>query len=155
MNVWIQLWFAFLIVADRLLGMRLVERELARLQRRVEGYETQVTTIRSQMEKLNRLLHISQVEFCVLYLRQRRLLRPETWLRFAPAESADEEKGLDALISRLVRHGLATIRTEATGEQSYVYHLRPDWTAITALLNSQKEYLDAVTLSWLEEIQNK
>ena len=155
MNVWIQLWFAFLIVADRLLGTRLVERELARLQRRVEGYEAQASAIRSQVEKLNRLLHISQVEFCVLYLRQRRLLRPETWLRFAPAESADEGKSLDTFISRLVRYGLATVRTEATGEHVYVYHLRPDWAAITALLDSQKEYLDAVTISWLEEIQNK
>ncbi|MEA3341135.1 MAG: hypothetical protein U9R15_14315, partial [Chloroflexota bacterium] len=74
MNLWIQLWFAFLIVADRLLGTRLVEREMARLQRRVEGYEAQAATIRSQVERLNHLLHISQVEFCALYLRQRHLL---------------------------------------------------------------------------------
>ncbi len=155
MSIWVQLWFAILAIADRLLGTRLAERELARLQRRIADHEAQANAIRAQMEKLNCLLHTSQVEFCVLYLRQRRLLRPEAWLCFTPTESADEEKVLDTLISRLVKHGLASVRTEALGEQTYTYHLCPNWAAITALLASQKEYLDGVTLSWLEEIQNK
>ena len=151
MNTWDHLWFAVLITTDRLLGTHLVERELARLQRRVEAFEAQASAIRQQMEELNRLLHVVQVELCVLYLRQRQILRPETWLRFAPAGSVDEERCLDLLIGRLVKHGLATVRTEAVGEQAYVYHLRPDWAAITGLLSAWKEHLDPVTAFWLDE----
>ncbi len=154
MNIWTRLWFAVLIVTDRLLGTHLVERELARLQRRVETFEAQASAIRQQMEELNRLLHVVQVELCVLYLRQRHLLRPETWLRFAPAESADEERGLDLLIGRLVKHGLSTIRTEAVGEQTYVYHLCPDWPAIADLLSARKELLDPVTAFWLDKMRS-
>jgi len=150
-NTWDRLWFAVLITTDRLLGTHLVERELARLQRRVEAFETQASAIRQQMEELNRLLHVVQVELCVLYLRQRQILRPETWLCFAPAGSVDEERGLDLLIGRLVKHGLATVRTEAVGEQAYVYHLRPDWAAIAGLLSAWKEHLDPVTALWLDE----
>lgn len=154
MNVWIRLWFAVLIVADQLLGTHLVEWERARLQRRIEAYEAQASAIRRRMEELKRLLQAAQVELCVLYLRQRCILRPETWLRFAPAESVDEEKDLELLIGWLVKHGLATVRTEAVGEQIYVYHLRPDWAAIVDLLSTWKEHLDPVTVSWLEEIRS-
>nr|HID14668.1 hypothetical protein [Anaerolineae bacterium] len=154
MSIWTRLWFAVLTVTDRLLGTRLVEREMARLQRRIEAYEAQAATIRQQMEEFNRLLQVAQVELCVFYLRQRRILRPETWLRFAPGESADEEKNLDMLIGHLVKHNLAAVRTEAVGEQTYVYHLRPDWAAIVGLLSAWKGYLDPLTLSWLEEMRS-
>ena len=160
MNVWIRLWFAALILAGRLLGTHLVEREMARLQRRVETFEEQATAIRRQMEELNHLLHVAQVELCVLYLRQRCLLQPETWLRFAPAESSADEKDLDMLIGHLVKPGLATVRTEPAGEveapspRSYVYHLHPDWAAIVDLLSGWTELLDTVTASWLDEMRN-
>ncbi len=153
MNVWIRLWFAVLIVADRLLGTRLVEWELARLQRRIAVYEFQVTAIRRRMEELTRLLQVAQVELCVLYLRQRHIFRPETWLCFAPAESVDDEKALNLLISRLVKHGLAAVCTETVGERAYVYHLRPNWAAIVDLLSAWSEHLDPLTASWLEEMR--
>ncbi len=158
MNIWMRLWFAVLIITDRLLGTHLAEWKLARQQRRMEAYEAQAFAIRRQMEQLDRLLQVTQVELCVLYLRQRRILRPETWLRFAPAENVDEERGLDLLIGRLVKHGLATVRTETVGEvrprspRPYVYHLRPDWAAMVDLLSAWKEHLDPLAVSWLEEM---
>ncbi|MFQ6100181.1 MAG: hypothetical protein ACE5OS_02950 [Anaerolineae bacterium] len=154
MNVWIRLWFAVLVIADRLLGTHLVERELARLQRRVEAFEEQASAIRRQMEELTHLLHAAQVELCILYLRQRHLLWPATWLRFAPAENVADEGDLDMLIGQLVKHGLATVHTEEVGEQTYVYHLRPDWAAILDLVSTWKEHLDPVTASWLEKIRS-
>jgi len=153
MSIWIRLWFAALVITDRLLGTHLAERELARLRRRLEAYQAQAAAIRQQREELKRLLHVAQVELCVLYLHQRRLLRPETWSRFAPAESMDDEKDLDLLIERLVKHGLATLRTQVAGERTYVYHLRPDWAAIVDLLSVQKEHLDPMTVAWLEEMR--
>jgi hypothetical protein len=147
-----RLWFTTLVIADQLLGTRLVEQELARLQHRIEDFQTQADTIRSQMEELNHLLFVSQVELCILYLHQRRLARPETWLCFDPAESVREEKDLDLVIGQLVKHGLATIRTEATKEQAYIYHLRPNWVAIERLLQAEKR-LDPITLTWLEELR--
>ena len=152
MRLLVRFWFACLVLADRLLGTHLVEWQLARQQGRVEAFEAQAAVIRRQMEDLDRLLQVTQVELCVLYLRQRRVLQPETWLRFAPAENVDEERGLDLLISRLVKHGLATICTETVGEQTYVYYLRPDWVAIMDLLNNWREHLDPLAISWLEEM---
>ena len=153
MNVWIRLWSAVLIVADRLLDTHLVEWELARLQRRIEAYEAQATTIRRRMEGLTHLLQVAHVELCVLYLRQRHIFRPETWLRFAPTESVDDEGALNLLIGRLVKHKLATVRTETVGERAYVYHPRPNWAAIVDLLGAWSEHLDPLTASWLEEMR--
>jgi hypothetical protein len=152
MGLWTHVWFACLVLADRLLSTHLVEWELARQQRRVEAYGAQACAIRRRMEELDRLLRVTQVELCVLYLRQRRILQPETWLRFAPAQNVDEERGLDLLIGRLVKHGLAAVRTEMIGEQTYVYHLRPDWAAMVDLLRAWKEQLDPLVISWLEEM---
>jgi len=154
MNIWTRFWFAILVTVDRLLGTHLVEWEMARQQRRVEVYEAQASAIRRQVECLDRLLQVTQVELCVLYLRQRRILRPEAWLRFAPAENVDEERGLDLLIGRLVKHGLATVRTETVGEQTYVYHLHPNWAAMADLLSAWKEPLDPIVISWLEEMRS-
>jgi len=58
---------------------------------------------------------------------------------------------VNALMNLLVKHGLATVRTETVGEQTYVYHLCPDWVAIVHLLSAWKEQLDPVAISWLEE----
>jgi hypothetical protein len=154
MNIWDRVWFTVLILADRLLGTCLVERELARMQRRVDAYQAQASAIQQRMEGLERLLHVIHVELCILYLRQRRLLQPETWLRFAPAEGIGEERDLDLLISQLVKHGLATVRTEAVSERTYVYHLRPDWDAIADLLSTWKEHLDPLTIAWVEEVRS-
>jgi hypothetical protein len=149
-----RLWFTALVITDRLLGTRLVERELARLQKRIGDFQTQANAIRSQMEEVSRLLFVSQVELCILYLHQRRLARPETWLCFVPAESIREEKDLDLLIGQLAKHGLATVRTEATKEQAYIYHLHPDWNAIERLLHAEKR-LDPMVLTWLEELRSE
>ncbi|RLC67739.1 MAG: hypothetical protein DRI48_01480 [Chloroflexi bacterium] len=155
MNAWVRLRFAVLILADRLLGTHLVDRELARLQQHIEIFEKQASTIRKQMGELNRLLHLIQVQMCVLYLHQRYLLRPESWLCFAPAESTAEEKELELLIGRLVKHDLAKIRTESLGDQRYVYYLRPDWDALVNLLNTgEPQYLDPVVTSWLDEMRS-
>lgn len=154
MSAWTRLWFVVLVVTDRLLGTHLVERKMARLRRWIEEYEAHVVVIQQQQKELERLLHITQVGLCVLYLYQRRLLQPETWLRFAPVESADEEEGLDMLIEQLVKHNLAAVQVEAVGEQTYVYFLRPDWSAIKDLLGDRKEQLDPTMVSWLEEEGN-
>lgn len=58
------------------------------------------------------------------------------------------------LIGQLVKHGLATVRTEAVGEQTHVYHLRLDWAAILDSMSAWKEHLDPVTASWLEKIRS-
>jgi hypothetical protein len=106
MSTWTRLWIIGLIVTDRLLGTHLVERRMAHLRHWIEEYEAHITVIQKQQEDLKRLLHVTQVGLCVLYLYQRRLLQPEDWLRFAPAKSADEEEGLDMLIEQLVKHDL-------------------------------------------------
>jgi hypothetical protein len=66
MSAWMRLWFFVLIVVDRLLGTHLVGRESARLQRRVEAYQAQASTIQQRVEELSRLLHVSQVDHIVL-----------------------------------------------------------------------------------------
>jgi hypothetical protein len=152
MTVWMRLRYAALAVADRLLGTHLVDREMVRLQHHLEAFQEQALTLRNQMEDLNQLLHIVQVQLCVLYLRQRHILRPESWLRFAPAESADEERDLDLLIGQLVRHGLSAVRTEKAGDDTYVYHLRPNWTAIVDLLGGWQESRDPATAAWLTDM---
>ncbi len=152
MTVWTRLRFWALLVTDRLLGTHLVDREMVHLQYHIETFAAQVSVLRQRMEDLDFLLHIAQVQMSVLYLRQRYLLRPATWLCFAPNEGPDEEKSLDLLVNRLVRHRLAAVRTEAAGEGNYVYHLRPDWDASENLL-SHSQGLDPVTIAWLEEIR--
>jgi hypothetical protein len=152
MNIWTRVRYVAFAISDRLLGTHLIDREMAQLQHHLEVFEDRTTTLREQMEDLNRLLHIVQVQLCVFYLRQRYLLRPESWLCFAPAESASEERDLDLLIGRLVRYGLSAVTTEKVGEDTYVYHLQPDWEAIVDLLGSQPESQDPVTTAWLTSL---
>ncbi len=152
MSIWVRLWIALLVVADRLLGTHLVEREMQRLQQLLGSFERQADALRQQMRELNQLLYVVQVEMCVLCLRKRQLLRPDDWQRFAPHESAEEEKFLDLVIDRLVKRGLGTIRTETVGENVYVYYLNPDWEAIVNLLNAWRDKLDPVTVEWLDEM---
>jgi len=151
MSAWTRLWFVVLVITDRLLGTHLVERRMARLRRWIEEYEAHAAVIQQQQKELKRLLHVTQVGLCVLYLYQRRLFRPETWLRFAPAEGADEEEALDMLIEQLVKHDLAAVQVKTVGERAYVYFLRPDWPAIKELLGARKEHLDPTLVPWLEE----
>ncbi len=153
MNLWMRLRFVALVVSDRLLGTQLVERELERMNQRIESYEAQADAIQQQRENLSDLLLTAQVELCVLYLQQRYILQPQTWLRFAPAEDPEEERGLDMLIDRLVKQDFASVHIEEVdegSEQTYVYHLRPDWAAIIEQLYSRKEHLDPETVSWIE-----
>jgi hypothetical protein len=152
MSIWTRVRYAVFALTDRLLGTRLIDREKARLRHHLELFEDRTAALREQMEDLNQLLHIVQVQLCVLYLRQRHMLRPETWLCFAPAESANEERDLDLLIGRLVRYGLSTIRTEEVGERSYVYHLQPDWAKIVDLLSGWRESQDPATAAWLSDL---
>ncbi len=154
MSIWARLRFAALVATDRLLGTHLVDREMAHLQQHMEAFAGGVSTLRQQMRDLNLLLHAVQVQMCVLYLHQRHILRPATWLCFTPDESEDEEKSLDLLVNRLVRHNLATIRTEVVGERAYAYHLRPDWDAIVDLLGSWQEFDNPVISAWLDEIRS-
>ncbi len=154
MTMWKRFRFWVRFVTDRLLGTHLVDRDMVRLQHYVGMVDTQVSVLRQQMEDLNLLLHIVQVQMCVLYLRQRHILRPATWLCFAPDEGPDEEKSLDMLVNRLLRHKLATVRTETVGERSYIYHLQPDWEAIVNLLSDNQGLDNAVIVAWLEEIRS-
>ena len=152
MSIWTRVRYVVFAITDRLLGTRLIDRERAHLQHHLEVFEDRATTLREQMEDLNRLLHVVQVQLCVLYLRQRHMLRPETWLRFAPVESVNEERDLDLLIGRLVRYGLSTIMTEKVGENTYFYHLQPDWAAIVDLLGGWRESQDPATAAWLANL---
>ena len=154
MSIWVRLRFTALVITDRLLGTHLVEREMAHLRRRVKTFEAQAIALKRHMEELNCLLHIVQVQLCVLYLRQRQMLQPVTWLRFAPAENAEEERDLDMLIGQLAKHGLSTVQTETSGERVYIYHLHPDWHAIAGVLSSRQNLLDPTTASWLNEMRS-
>ena len=149
MSIWTRVRYVVFAITDRLLGTHLIDREKARLQHHLEVFEDRTTALREQMEDLNQLLHVVQVQLCVLYLRQRHMLRPEAWLRFAPAESTNEERDLDLLIGRMVRYGLSAVMTEKAGERTYVYHLQPDWAAIVDLLGGLRESQDPATTAWL------
>lgn len=150
MKGWTRLWMTGLLLLDRLLGTDLTERELARREAKVAAQEARLIAIRQRMAELDELLAITELELCLLYLRQRHLLRRDTWLRFAPAEAEAEEKGLDLVIEQLVKRGLASVRTEPLGEEAYIYHLRPDWTAIASRLAVYHEALDAEVTTWVQ-----
>ncbi len=154
MNFWVRLRFLMYVLLDRWFGTHLVDREMGRLQATMDRFEGQASVLQRQMGDLNHLLHVIQVQMCVLYLRQRHSLRPEGWLRFDPRESEEEEHGVDLLINRLVRHNLATVQTEVVGPREYVYQLRPRWAAIVELLSAQEGLLDSWTASWIDGIRS-
>jgi hypothetical protein len=77
---------------------------------------------------------------------------PDTWLCFSPDRDTVEENGLNLLVDRLSRPGLAAIHTEEIGERVYVYHVCPDWEAIIDLLSTWREHVNPLALIWLEEI---
>ena len=154
MNLWMRLRFNFFILIDWLLGTRLVDGELAHLQGRVQACETRVSEVQQQVDDLNRFLYVLQVELCVLYLRQRYLLHPHTWLRFSPADGMDEGAGLDLLIGQLVKPGLASVRSAGGGDGTYVYHLRPDWDAIVYVLSGWRAHLEPLTMVWISELRS-
>ncbi|MCP4543197.1 MAG: hypothetical protein GY832_39290 [Chloroflexi bacterium] len=154
MTIWARLRFWVFQATDRLLGTHLVEQEMVRLQHHVEMVGTRASDLHQQIEDLNLLLHVVQLQMCVLYLHQRQILRPATWLRFIPDEGPDEEKSIDILVNRLVKHKLATIRTEADDEGTYIYHLRPDWKAIGDLLSNSQGFDNSVIVTWLEKIRS-
>ena len=54
----------------------------------------------------------------------------------------------------LVKHRLATVRTESVGEPTYVYHLHSNWAAMADLLSALKEPLNPIVISWLEEMRS-
>lgn len=151
MSPWTRLRLALLLVVDRLLGTHLVEREMACLQVHIEACQDRAEAIQQQMQELNRLVSVTQVEFCLLILHRRYLQRPEEYLRFVPAEDADEEKALDLMIEHLMRRGLAAVHAEVIDECTYAYHVHPDWRAICSQLGEQKEKIDPTVWAWLEE----
>jgi hypothetical protein len=150
MNTWARLRFLVLILIDRLLGTRLVDRQIAQLQARIDAFEGHALALQKQMRALDQTLHLAQLQMCITHLYQRQLLQPGTWLRFVPSGNPEEEQLLDLLIAQLVRHDLAGIRTEPAGDETHIYHLQPDWEAIAACLGDWQDRMDPMIAAWLD-----
>ncbi len=142
--------FTVLLIVDRVLGTRLVEKELARREAKMMQYRQQVGELEEHLERLEGLLESINVRLCLLYLRERSLMWPNRWLRFDPADPG-EERGLDLLIEHMVKPRLATIDTETVAQGHYVYHIQPRWEAIRAFLAQYQAELEPTLSGWLTQ----
>ena len=147
-----KIFFLILILLDRLLGTDLVEKELARRKAKVARYEAQLTALEERLATLESRLETIQLRLCLLYLRERSLRHPESWLRFDPADPVENE-GIDWLIDHLVKPRLAALQEEQVIHNHYIYHLRPDWEAIRRLLAREGVALDPSLAAWLESLK--
>jgi hypothetical protein len=146
---WLQLtlirvlaWFLRLV--DSLFDVRWGEGMLAHL---AGGWERQISKLDADIARLEQERHELQMQAealaihaAALYLGGRSLARQE--LRFDPADPKDEEM-LDASIDLLVKQRLAAIETEEIEAGHYIYHLEPNWPAISARLGSAAEQAEA------------
>ncbi len=138
-----------LLLIDRLFGTRLVERELARRQARIERLVGLMDQLNQDLGALAETVGDYQLMQCLLEL-EARSKRPDLddWLRFAP-QGGDDEALLDSAIECLVKPRLAAISDKAVGPGNYIYHLYPDWAAIIARL--QDTSVASELMPWLEE----
>ncbi len=143
--------FLLLIIIDRLLGTSFTEREVNRRRAKLAEYKARLEVVEEQLTRLENTLETLNLRLCLLYLWERNLTWPNRWLRFDPADSQDD-KELDLLIHYLVKPRLATIDEEEVTEDHYVYHIKPDWTAIRALLASQQVKLETDMGLWLDSL---
>ena len=144
--------FTALILVDRLFGTRLAEKELSRREARVAGYRSQMMELEQQLTSLEGLLEALSLRLCLLYLQERSLLLPERWLSFDPNDP-EEDRGLDLIIEHLVKPRLAAVEMDKVEEGHYVYHVKPDWTAIRLLLAEQQIDLEAEMEGWLSGLE--
>jgi hypothetical protein len=138
MSIFDKALFFFLIIVDRLFGTKLVEKELSRRRRKISYYEAKLKVIEKKMAEMERKLEAINLRLCLLYLVERKIRFPENWLCFNQADP-EEEKALDMLIEYLVKPGLAAVKEEETEGGRYIYHLKPDWEAISASLAEVEE----------------
>jgi len=129
--------FTILLIIDHLFKTDLVDREINRRKRRIASLNERLDLIEREMRRLERLMQATNIQLCVLYLRERRLRSPETWLTFDPANENDEYE-LNLMIEHLVKTRLATIDMETLAPEHYRYHLHPDWEAIEEALAELK-----------------
>ena len=143
------LWAHLLLMTDRLLGTRLVERELARRQAAIERLVAHLEAVNRELEVLAEELRFQRLVLCLLELEARSERESlDDWLCFAPLGEGDEPL-LDSAIECLVKPRLAAVDVTPAGPGSYVYRLRPDWAAIIARLGGIA--VAAELISWLEE----
>ena len=145
-----KIWFASLMLIDRLFATSLLERELARRKARLEHYEARLAQMREQLVKLEELFEAANLQLCLLYLQQRQLLWSHRWLQFDPADP-HEDQGLDLLIEHLVRPRLAAIEVQKVEENRYLYKLEPDWNAIDDFFARRGFDLQPEIADWLRD----
>ncbi len=142
-------WARLLLMLDRLLGTRLVERELARRQAIIERLVARVEAINRDLEALAEELAFYRLAVCLAELKARGEREGwDDWLRFAPHSDGDELL-LDSAIECLVKPRLAAIDVEPAGPGNYIYRLHPDWAAIIARVRGTA--LASELMAWLEE----
>jgi len=141
--------FVGLAIVDRVFGTHWVQRELKRRQNRLAEHQARMTNVQQEIDQLQDQLEKLHVQLCVLYLRGRYMADLEDWLRFEPGSG--DEPGLDILIEHLVKPRLAAIEIHETAPDCHIYHLCPDWRAITAAIGDAAKLLEPETLAWLRQ----
>ncbi len=145
----IRLWARLLWAIDLLFGTRLVERELARHQGKIERMLGQMSQLNQDLDALTTEVGLYRLAQCLVELRVRsRRDDLDDWLRFVPHLNGDEAQ-LDSTIKCLVNPRLAAIDEQPDGAGGYVCRLYPDWAAIIARLGSAAVASDL--MPWLEE----
>jgi hypothetical protein len=142
-------WARLLLMLDRLLGTRLVERELARRQAAIERLVARVEAVNRDLEALAEELAFYRLAVCLAELKARSEREGwDDWLCFAPHSDGDELL-LDSAIECLVKPRLAAIDAEPAGPGNYIYRLHLDWAAIIARVRGTA--LASELMAWLEE----
>jgi hypothetical protein len=144
-----RLWARLLWAIDVLFGTRLVERELARHQDKIERLLDQMGQLNQDLDALTTEVGLYRLAQCLVELRVRSGRDDlHDWLRFAPHQDGDEAL-LDSAIECLVKPRLAAIDEQPDESGGYVCRLYPDWAAIMARLGSAA--VAAELLPWLQE----
>lgn len=143
----IRLWARLLWAIDVLFGTRLVERELARNQDKIERLVDQMSQLNRDLDELTTEVSQYRLAQCLVELRVRsRRDDLDDWLRF---EKGSDEALLDSAIECLVKPQLAAIDEQPDGSGGYIRRLYPDWAAILARLGNAA--VAAELTPWLQE----
>lgn len=140
-------WARLLWAIDVLFGTRLVERELAHNQARIERLLGEMSQLNQALDALTAEVSQYRLAQCLVELRVRsRRDDLDDWLRF---ERASDEDLLDSAIECLVKPRLAAIDEQPDGSGGYVCRLYPDWAAILARLGNAA--VASELTPWLQE----
>jgi len=150
MNRWTRLWFWGLALVDRWLGTNLLERELARRQAALAAIEAEVAELEQTLAQVNLELDHLELVVCLAWLYQRSIQFGSDWSRFDPRRGGEEEEVLDMAIQRLVRTGLAAVRTEEVEPGHYIYTLRPHWGPIRQEMERYPGAMDEL-IAWVAQ----